>query len=188
MKTLTTIIPSVFNQLNQGSQFISVMGYINNYGERSNFGLVFHVDYMKAVKKAVNLWWAYNPKTHLEKQARVELINSYVDTLRGFSHSTSAHAYDRICDANGKLVKGVKWWRRGEEVHLWGFVVNKLILDDAEYPEDNRLPLTLSKQKLLRMTSIGRFRQYKLINGRFNHIGVEGLSLTQKDLIKQASL
>jgi hypothetical protein len=184
MKTFTTVIPTVFNRLKQSSTFLSVMGYTNEYNEVSNFGIVFHVDYIKAVKKAINIWLSIKPKNDLEKRALLELITAYKDTLNGKSHSTSAHSYDRIVDGDGKLIKGVKWHEKGNSIHLWGFLVHKVILQPALYPNDNRSSLTLEKTRLLQLTPIGRFRQYKLLPNRFNSIGVESLTLSQQDLIK----
>lgn len=184
MIKLSTVIPVVFNKFRTGSTFLSVINYTNEWNEISDFGIVFHVDYMKAVKKAVNIWLGIKPKNNLEKQARIELIDSYSDTLAGKSRSLSAHSYDRIIDGSGQLIRGVKYHNGGMTIHLWGFVVNKKILVPGMYSDDMRGELTLEKNRLLKLTPISNFRQYKLTDGKFKQINVENLTFTQKDLYR----
>ena len=42
---LTTVLPAVLNQIRPGATFMSVKQYTNNYGEISNYGIVFHINY-----------------------------------------------------------------------------------------------------------------------------------------------
>lgn len=184
MIKLSTIIPAAFNKFRTGSTFLSVINYTNEWNEVSDFGIVFHVDYIKAVKKAINIWLNIKPANNLERQARIELIDSYSDTLAGKSRSLSAHAYDQIVDGSGQLIRGVKYHDAGKAVHLWGFVVHKRILAPGIYSDDTRGELTLEKNRLLKLTPISNFRQYKLTDGKFKQINVEQLTFTQKDLYK----
>lgn len=184
MKKMSTIIPAAFNKFRSGATFLSVINYTNEWNEVSDFGIVFHVDYMKAVRKAVNIWFGIKPANELENRARIELIDSYSDTLAGKSRSLSAHSYDRIVDGSGQLIRGVKYHGGGNAVHLWGFVVHKRILVPGLYSEDMRGELTLEKNRLLKLTPISNFRQYKLVDGKFDKISVEQLTFTQKDLYR----
>lgn len=185
MQKLSTVIPAIFNKIRPGATFLSVMGYQNNYEEVSNFGIVFHVDYFNAVRKALNIWQNYKPTTQEEKVARVQLIDSYSDSLRGQSRSTSAHVYTPIVDGDGNLIKGVKWFTGGREIHLWGFVVHRVVVSPGNYPETRSNAVTLAKKALLKQTPLSKFRQYKLVPGRFDHVGVQKLTLTHKDLLRQ---
>jgi hypothetical protein len=36
-----TKIPCIFNKIRQGSTFLSIKEYVNNFGEVSNFGIIF---------------------------------------------------------------------------------------------------------------------------------------------------
>lgn len=183
-KTLRTIIPAVFNTMRQGSTFMSIKNYEDNFGGRSNFGIVFHVDYIKAVKKSVNIWQAYKPRNELERRARKSLLDSYLDTLRGYNpRALSAHAYRRVSDGKS-LIRSVKWHDNGKAVHFWGFDVYKVELESAVYPSDVRSSFTIIRRKLLALTPLVRFRQFKIVEGRFDSIGIEHLTLTQKDLIR----
>lgn len=185
MKTLTTILPGIFNQIRQGATFLSIKKYEDNYGGLYNFGLVFHIDYIKAVKKSLQIISAYKPKDSIEESARLDLIQSFNDTLSGHNpRATSAHAYVGIQDKKKIPIKGVKWHIDGDAVHLYGFVVHRVELRPSNYPEDKRHYYTIIRKNLKALTPVDRFRQYKLVPGRFSTIGVESLTLTQKDLLR----
>ena len=182
---LRTVIPAVFNKIKPGATFMSVKGYTNNYDEVSNFGLVFHVNYMNAVRKAVEAWSFHNASTKIEQQAKDELIESYLQTLSGHNpNARSAHAYSAIVDGKLKTVQGVKFHDKESAVHLWGFLLNKKILSGGSYPTVTSSPLTIAKKSLMRLTPLSRFRQFKLVEGRFSSIGVQKLNLTQADLLR----
>jgi hypothetical protein len=184
MFTLKTVLPAALNQIRQGSTFLSIKNYLDNFGGRSNFGIVFHVDYIKAVEKSVNIWWAYKPRNSLERIARIELINSYSDTLKGHNpRALSAHAYSRISDGT-QIIKSVKWHDNGRACHFWGFIVHKIILESAKYPNTDSSDGTIARAKLMSLAPIDRFRQFKIVDGRFDLIGVESLSFNQKDLLR----
>lgn len=182
---LTTVLPAVFNRIRPGATLMSVIGYENNFGEVSDFGIVFHVNYRRAVEKALNTLMNYAPRNELERKARFELIQSYRSTLAGNNPlAKAAKAYSPIEDCNGDLIKGVKWHKAGREVHLWGFLVHKRIRVRGEYPEEHPSEQRLAKIHLGEVAKMHRFRQFKLIDGRFEHIGVAKLTLTQQDLVR----
>ncbi len=188
MIKLTTVIPAVFNQIRPGATFMSVCGYKNNFGEISNFGLVFHANYYSAIKKALNIWLAYSPKTPEEIAAKKALFNSYRTTLTtGHNpYALSAHAYSPIVDKSDNLIKGVKWYDNGREVHLWGFRIAKRILVPGKYPPSAAWDTDkIARHNLLSMTPLINFRQFKLIEGRFSSIGVEKLTLTHHQLLEE---
>jgi hypothetical protein len=106
--------------------------------------------------------------------------------MRGFNPRYKVgHVYEPITDGNDVLVKGTKWYKNGREVHITGFRVHKSILRPAMYPDAQQSLLAVAKRKLLGMTQLGNFRQFKIIEGRFDHIGVEKLTLTHRDLLKE---
>ena len=187
MKTLRTIIPAALNQIRQGSTFLAVKNYVNNHGEQSHFGIVFHVDYIKAVKKAVDIWRSYTPLNAIERAARQDLIDSYQMTLRGHNpRALSAHTYQRITDGN-QIIRSVKWHDNGKACHFWGFLVHKRIIKRGSYPVDTRGQFTVVRENLIGKTPLTNFRQFKIVEGRFGSIGVEHLSLTEKDLLRTLS-
>lgn len=184
IKKLKTILPAALNKIRPGSTFLSVMNYTNNYGELSNFGLVFHADYRKAVRDAVSIWLNYRARNDIEAIAKEQLIKSYCDTLIGYSHSKVAHIYSGIVDNEDKIINGVKYHDRAGVVHLHGFLVHKRILKPALYPSDTRKELTKAKDRLRDMTRLGKFRQFRLTDTSFKKISVEKLNMTHHDLLR----
>lgn len=182
---LTTILPAALNQIRPSSTFLSVRNYRNNYDELSNFGIVFHARYDKAVQRAIVTWRNYQPKNNFEKDAKLSLLTSYSDSLTGFNYrAKSAHAYRPITDGH-ELIKSVKWHDNGKAIHIWGFEIHKVVLVPGKYPLDTRDNLTKARNYLLSKTSLGRFRQFKLVEGKFDNITTEGLTLTHRDLLKE---
>jgi hypothetical protein len=183
---LTTVIPAVLNRIRPGSTFMSIMGYENNWGEVSNFGLVFHASYLTAVRRAIVTWMTHRPLDQHEELAQFHLLHSYKDTLMGYNpRYRAAHVYEPITDGNDVMVRGTKWYRNGREVHIWGFRVHKVVLSPGAYPDTAESPYAVAKRKLLGLTQLGNFRQFKIVEGRFDHIGVEGLTLTHKDRLRE---
>lgn len=182
IKILKVALPIALNNIRQGSTFLSVMGYTNNFGEVSNFGLVFHANYLKAVNNAIKIWSDYNPRTETEKLAKRELLDSFHATLRGHSRSKVAHIYSPISDGN-RVVNGIKYHDRLDVIHLNGFLVHKRILKQGNYHVRVRSSYIVTKDKLRNMTKLTRFRQFKLTDETFKKISVDKLNLTQQDLI-----
>jgi len=182
---LTSRLPSVFNELRSGSKFISVMGYKNAHDEVANFSLAFHVSYERAVEKSLKIITLYEPKSDLEEQARIELIDSYKETLSGEGNSrcTTTNVYTPVVDGNNELIKGVKYNEKDNRLHLYGFQIQKLVLIPGVYPVKNKRPLTIAKDKLRGLVPVNKFRQYILEAGRFEHIGIEKMILTEGDLL-----
>ncbi len=184
---LQTVIPNVFNQIQPGATMLAVREYTNNYDEVSDFSIVFHIDYLNAVKRSLQIINALQPKSILEEVARRELIESYLETLsgQGNSRDTNSHAYEPIKDGTGTIVKGVRWHSNYTRIYLYGLLVWKKILSPGQYKETNRAPLTIVKDSLRRLTPVDRFRQFILIQDRFKSIGVVKMTLTDQDLINK---
>ncbi len=184
---INTVIPCIFNQIRPGSTFLSINSYTNNYGEVANYSVVFGFNYLKAVEKALNIWAEYVPVNSTQKLAKQDLMTSYRDTLHtGYNHrARSAHAYSQVKDCNGCVINGVKLHLREKALHLTGLIISKKVLVPCTYPSDTRGSFTLERDRLIQKTPLVNFRQFKLVEGRFDTISVQKLTLTQQDLIKK---
>ena len=183
---LTTVLPAVLNQIRPGATFMSVKQYTNNYGEISNYGIVFHVSYMNGVKKANSIISNYKPENDIEEVAKAELLASFSDTIKGYNPRYKAReAYTEVIDSEDNLVKGCKWYENGQAVMLYGFQVHKVVLVPGIYPKVNSKPLTLAKKKLRALTPLDNFRQFKIVEGRFDSICVENLTLSDQELLRE---
>lgn len=184
---LRTVIPSIFNQIRPSSTMLAIRGYRNNFDELADYSLVFHVNYLNAIKRSKQIIEQYKPLSGLEKIARSELLESYAETLsgKGNSRDTSSHAYEPIIDGTGEAVNGVRWHSNYTRVYLYGFICFKRVITPGNYPEVNHEPLTMSKNKLRALTPSNKFRQFILIDGRFDKVDVEKMQLTHLDLIRE---
>lgn len=187
----------ILSEMRSNSTFLTVHHYINNYGEIADFSIAFHVNYMTAIRRAKTLLLDYLPKAdhcigrpfsidHLQR-AREELLESYSNTLTGYNPlATSADSYDGIIGKDKKSIPGIKLHRKQDVIHLWGFGLHKRILLTGTYPPDNRMPLTIAKQYIRRMTPLGRFVQFKLEAGKFQRFVVEGMTIKEKQVIRDS--
>lgn len=184
----------ILSTVRPNTTFLTVHHYMNNYGEISDFSICFHVNYINAVKRAKKLLEEYMPSRndclkkpysidHLSR-ARDELIYSYGNTLKGNNpEATSAHAYSEIKHAN-EIIPGIKLHNNQDIIHLWGFKLHKRIIMPGTYPIDNRMPKTIAKDDLRNRTPLGNFTQYKLTEGKFYKLVVEGLTIKEEDVIR----
>lgn len=184
--------------LRRGATFLSVQHYINNFGEVSNFSICFHVSYQNALQKAIDLLHDYEPTAqdcvdkpyspgHLAS-AKFELLDSHKMSLSGNNPlATSAHAYDAVVDHDRQPIDGIKLHREQDILHLWGFLVHKVVLIPGQYPPDNRHLLTRAKDDLRAMTPLGNFRQFKLGPAKFEKFVVQGITIREEDCIREYS-
>lgn len=172
------------SQIRQGSTFMALQGYRDNFGGIANYSIVFHVDYISAVKKSLMIWQGYKPRNDMERKVRKYLLDSYLDTLQGYNpRAISAHTYVKVSDGKD-LVRSVKWHDGGKSCHFWGFIVHKVELKKPIYPPTETSGLAITRRQLISKTPLKNFRQFKITTGRFASISVEHLTLTQKDLLK----
>ena len=183
---MTTVLPAVFRQLRQSSQFLAVMKYTNNFGEVSDFQLCFNIDYKSAVVKAMHIWRGIQPSNPIERQALDGLMQSYEDSMWGKNpRATASHVYERIVDGNGDYIKGVKLFSNMDEVHLFGLLLNKRVIRPGRNPYRRQSPLTQQKNKYKALTALSKFRQFRLVRGNFGEICVKDMTLTHRDLVRQ---
>lgn len=187
----------ILSEIRKNSTFLTVHHYVNNFGEISDYSIAFHVNYLNAVQRAKNLLEAYQPTSedclnrpytvdHL-RVARDELIPSFGMTIDGYNPlATSADAYEEIMDQDKVLIPGVKLHKEQDILHLWGFRLHKRVVFPGNYPKDNRQLKTIAKDELRSMSPLGRFGQFKLMPGKFMKFVVEGLTVKERDVIRES--
>ena len=185
-------------ELRPNSTYLAVHQYMNNFGELSNFSIVFHVDYHNAIRRSKRLLEGFAPDIihclnkpwTLDdlKRAQFEIISSFEDTLKGDNpRATAAKAYNPIVDPYGNRfgIKGIKLHRDQDILHLWGFVVHKVVLMPGNYPPEQKSSKTAAKDYLRSLLPVGNFRQYKLTPGKFFNLTVERITITEEDVIRE---
>lgn len=191
-----SVATRVLSEVQKGSTFLTVHHYLNNFGEISDFSIVFHINYLKAVARSAELLAAYSPTredalnrpyTHRELEvAKKELLESFKMTMAGNNTlAKSAHSYSRVDNGEGQPICGVKLHDSQDILHLIGFRVHKNILLKGKYPPDNRAAKTIAKDDLRSRLPVGRFTQFKLTPGKFRSLVVSGMTIQEEDVLRQ---
>lgn len=186
----------VLSEIKKGSTFLTVHHYLNNFGEISDFSVVFHINYRNAVLKSSELLRWHQPS--LEEcfgkpytlgelsSARMELLDSFQMTLDGANPlATSIKAYSAVDNGFGQI-NGIKLHDKQDILHLNGFRVHRNILMKGNYPLDKRSAKTIAKDDLRDRLPVGRYVQFKLTPGKFRKLVVAGMTLREEDVVRQA--
>lgn len=186
----------ILSEVQKGSTFLTVHHYLNNFGEISDFSIVFHINYLKAVARSAELLAAYSPTredasdrpyTHRELElAKKELLESFKMTMAGNNTlAKSVHSYSRVDNGEGEPIPGVKLHDSQDVLHLIGFRVHKNILLKGKYPPDNRAAKTIAKDDIRQNLPIGKFVQFKLVPGKFRKLVVKGMTIEEEHVLRQ---
>ena len=173
-------IVSELSKLRPGSTFLTLKGYRNEHSEVSDYSIVFNISYKNALLKSILSLKDLVPENDLAAKAKQELIDGYqnsLDKLENTPFEELDNNYVHFKDENGNYIKGVKYHTESDTVHLYGFVVHKKILVPGNYPEKNKRPLTIAKDKLRKLCPVSKFRQFKLLPDQLDFISVNKLTL-----------
>lgn len=185
-------------KIRTSSLFLSIHHYENEFSEVSNFSIVFHVNYLESVRKSQQVIKSYKPNfkdcegkrfslVDLET-AKKELLSSYAMTLNGLNPLyTCIGVYDQVLDIDGKIIPGIKLHKQDDILHLEGYRVHKKVLRKGTYPIVNSIPLTLAKDTLRSRTPLFNWGQFKLVPGRFSHIVVDRINITDNDVTRHVN-
>lgn len=186
----------VLSEIRKGSTFLTVHNYLNNFGEVSDFSVVFHINYRNSVAKSFELLEKYRPKKNdtIGRQynldelssARIDLLDSFKRTLNGSSRSMTENVYSFVNDGNGDPIDGVKLHKKQDVLHLNGFKVHKKVISDGFYSIDNRSSRAVAMAELKSKLPIGRYSQFKLTPGKFTKLVVSGITLLEEDVVRNA--
>lgn len=169
-------------KLRPSSTFLTLKGYRAESSEISNVSLVFNISYTNALTRSIATLESLSLGTDLERQARSELLESYRKSLANPEKVEEREpAYTYFLNDDNEPVKGVKYHIASGTLHLYGLVSQKKILLPGIYKTVNSRPLTIAKRKLSSLTSVGKFRQYKLTSDRVDSINVQGMELLPPD-------
>jgi hypothetical protein len=167
-------------KLRPSATFLSLIGYRNEYSEVADYNIIFHISYENALKKSIFVLESYVPADDMLARAKEELIDGYNSSLNKMANTPVEEIddeYTRFFDENGKYIKGVKLHTKTNVLHLYGLVNNKRVIMPGHYPTSNKRELTLAKDKLRKMCSVNKFRQFKILPSQVDKICVENISL-----------
>ncbi len=168
------------SKLRPNSTFLTLKGYRNAHAEISDYSLVFNISYKNSLLKSIQLLKDIVPADDLEAKAKEQLITSYnksLVSLETIPFEELEDNYIHFTDESGKYIKGVKYHKVSKTTHLYGFVVHKKVIIPGSYPQVNKLPLTLAKEKLSKLVPVSKFRQFKILPDQLDYISVNNLTL-----------
>jgi len=191
----------VLSEIKKSSTFLTVRHYMNNFGEISDFSIVFHINYRNAISRSFELLQQYKPSnddcigkpyvlTELSA-GREELLQSFKLSLDAIRQNTvsprdkTSNVYSKIGSDSGEVISGIKLHDNQDIIHLNGLRVHRNILLKGNYPADNRLVKTIAKDDLRDKLPIGRYVQFKLTPGKFRELIVCGLTIREQDVVRQ---
>lgn len=181
MQTVEHPLVRILSECRPSAQYVALMGYVNSQGEISNYSFLLNISYPKAVQKSILLLSQLNFESSKKEVkwskeefllAKNELTQSLLLSSQGENHSTSEAAYQEIYGYGGKKLKGCKLHSETHFIHLYGFIVHRLVVRAGEKKVVKSSGKTLAKNWLRSNLPIGKFVQFRL-----EHLKYERLSL-----------
>lgn len=174
-------IIDTLSALRPSSTFVTLKGYKSaTSGEVADHQIVFHMSYQSALEKSIAALEAIIPSDDLEATAKSELLASYgksLDKVKSEPLEVVGDHYDRVLNADGEHIKGIKVHRESGELHLFGLALRKTVLVPGTYKEVKSRPLTIAKDRLRKGLPVEKFRQFIIKPGQVEEIRVENLSV-----------
>jgi hypothetical protein len=170
---------SELGKLRSSSTFLTLKGYRNEHGEVADYSIVFNMSYKNALTKSLMTLESFIPNNANEVKARLELIESFKTSLSKpvYPVEEPDETYSKFYDDDGTPIKGVKLHNESDTLYLYGLIVHKKVIMQGSYKEKNKRELTIAKDKLRKLTPLGKFRQFKILPENVDSISVENISL-----------
>lgn len=177
----------------KGTTFVGIRGYKNSQGEVSNQTVLVGINYEnvlihdfkvlkekqnevietleKSYKKEVVLKAYENIYNSLEKRLSDEQTKEVL-RLQGDATIIASEAQK---DAYIHLAKGVKKLVETNEIHVFGLVVKKTILEPIEYKTVNSRELTIVQNKIKKFCNFkqDKYKTFKFSEGTIKLQGIE---------------
>jgi len=146
-----------------GVSFVSIRNYTNQYGEISNQTLNVGASYEKAKLRDIetleglditNAEYGFKSSVLMLEKARVELIEAFIKPNETRSKGQT-EAYTNIC-------KGIRVHNQTGLLYLYGYRINKSVLQSGTYPTKNSKELTIAKDELRKLLKTNKFVNFSL--------------------------
>lgn len=175
----TKQITNILTEVRKSSTFLSINNYKSSNGEVANYEILFNVSYKNAVLKSITMLQAMNPKSKIDKQAKIEILNSLNDSLAKMPTEDDVldtTKYNYIYkDAN--LVKGLKTNIKTNQLHISGMIHNKTVITDGNVKQVSSSKLTLAKEKIKDQLPISKYRTFIFTADKADSISVERMTI-----------
>jgi hypothetical protein len=141
----------------KGVSFVSII-YTNQQNEKQQTIFNVGVDYSKAKQKDLEYLQTLNVEElnstlpiDILEEAKQSLINDFTKPYKAEKESPFI-----------SLEKGLKMHRETNEVYVFGMQIKKTVLEEGEYKEDTRKPLTRAKDEIRKQLRSTKYRQFKI--------------------------
>ena len=143
-----------------GARFASLTYTAKGTGEKARHTVALGVSVERAYKRDVAILEAMRPTLEgVKAQACDELLASLRESLTVGIGNNSAYT---CADVYAPIARGIKVHKESGAVHVFGFGLQKSVIEKGEYKTVRSSEKTLAKNELRKRLKSGKFRQFVL--------------------------
>jgi uncharacterized protein YhbP (UPF0306 family) len=180
MKNLVAEITKALTAI-KGNQFVSLTYLAKSSGELARHTINVGFSYHNAVKQSVTeleILISENSATwsELTKQAATNVMASLKKTLEAHARGEQNEDYTK----KGQYIpigNGVNLNTADNTIQLFGLSRTKVVLVEGIHPKVNSRPLTIEQNKIRKMLTVSKFREYALDATQIAQVKVNGDTL-----------
>lgn len=168
-------LPKVLNQLEQvtSARFASLTYRSKGTNELARHTILLGVDTLKAYKKDLAKLLILQPRLEGVKQlACQELIKSIKQSLDKGIGQNEAYTCKDVYEQT--TVRGVKVHKETNELHLMGYAVSKVVIEQGEEDTTKSSEKTLAKHAISKHLRRGKIRQFVLSLDTLQDVRING--------------
>ena len=180
----------VFAYLKPECTSLTIKNYQNNFGERADHTLLFNSSYEEALESSIKKLKEYQPdskdcngfKLFDLKEAKEKLLSQWTESLsKDQNHFfTNSESYVDVYDNNGAIIPGIAFHKHQKVLHIKGWLIEKKLLSKGYYPRKNRSRKYEAEKFLTDKVPLAKWRQYKLMLGRFDELIIKNFTIKGK--------
>jgi hypothetical protein len=179
-KAQNKLIETVKGGLKRGCRLVNFTHTAKESKCKANYTVLLGIDLLKAYKRDRSV--LCGKMAHLrgatKKQAAQELLDSLNDSIKnGIGNNkryTCKFAYKRVA-------KAIKLVIKDGSLIIFGFILNKKVIVEGDYPDRKSSKLTIEKNKLRKLFKCKRFCLFSLSNIHSARIDGKTIILQNKD-------
>jgi hypothetical protein len=160
MSTLLKLVKAVASV--GGVQFASLTYRAKSTNELARYTVILGASYLSCVKRSLDELNTMTFSSELDKQAQVELLASFQETLDKHAIGEKNSAYTKTETYVDTAIDGLKINVNDNSLQLFGLSTAKVVLEPGAHKAVNSKPLTIAKNKIRATLPIGKFREFAL--------------------------
>ena len=165
------LLAEVKDATRSGCKIVSFCYRSKTTGETSLYRVNLGVNLENAYREDIEIATHIKVSTAAEKRAREEIVKSLKDSLRlGLGHNP---LYTQT-DLYYEVVNGIRLNSKTGDLHLWGFVMSKVIVHEGKRKRYNSSEVTIAKEIIREQLKHTRFRDFVLVPECISGLKVNG--------------